>query len=128
MRKGDPRDCGNSRGVFPVDHAMKGFHSQLKSAIAPYYISTIPADQYGAIANKGSDLATCFIVSALVVARTCEHGVFVLFVDLVKTWMACEQPSLTSGVPSQHRRRCRCSGLDRLLHRRVGAAVPTVEC
>ena len=83
-RKGDSRDCDNSRGILLADHAGKALAGSVKRAIDGTYERMIPRAQCGAVPGRGTEEATHTIRTVLDWANLRQRCVFALFVDLVK--------------------------------------------
>ena len=85
-QKSDPQDCDNSRGLLLADHAGKGLVGIIKNAVDQVYTEKMPTSQHGAVAGRGTDMASHLIRSAVAAAAMLKLSIFVLFVDLVKAF------------------------------------------
>ena len=87
-KKGNPDDCGNSRGLLISDHLAKGFVGILKEGMQEKLDAANPSDQYGGRTGGGTDYATYVVKSMIDYARVASMSIFVLFIDLVA---ACDK-------------------------------------
>ena len=77
-KKGAP-ECNSYRGILLADHSGKALTGQVKAAIDPAYVASIPRTQYGAVPQLGTDFASHVIRLIISTATARGHSVMVLF-------------------------------------------------
>lgn len=84
--KGPDDDCDESRGIILEDHLAKGLKELIAPYVTPAYTQSMPVDQYGATAGRGTDIASHVVRSFLDTCAAKATSHFVLFIDLVKAF------------------------------------------
>ena len=56
------------------------------SAVNPVYHLAMPATQFGAVKDRGTDMATHIVWSAIAFAALMSTSIFILYVDLTKAF------------------------------------------
>ncbi len=99
-RKGDPRVCGNHRGLLLGDHSGKVFTSMLKESLDDPYLETVPNSQCGCTKGKGTSFVSHTSRSFLAYCRQANLSAFILFLDLAKAFDFVIR-EYVMGVPQQ---------------------------
>ena len=82
-RKGDSRECENSRGLLISDHLAKATVDIFKEECAAKVHENLPEEQLGGVSGGGTDLANHIIRSLQAYAKQMGWCCFTLFIDLV---------------------------------------------
>lgn len=82
-RKGDSRECENSRGLLISDHLAKAIVDIFKEECAAKVQENLPEEQLGGVNGGGTDLANHSIRSPHPYAKQIGWCCFTLFVDVV---------------------------------------------
>ena len=85
-RKGDARDCENSRGLLISDHLAKATIDIVKNGCVDQLCGSLPLEQLGGVAGGGTDLANHMIRSLQAYAKQMGWCCFTLFIDLVAAY------------------------------------------
>ena len=85
-RKGDARECENSRGLQISDHMAKATVDIFKEECAEQVQKNLPEEQLGGVSGGGTDLANHIIRSLQAYAKQMGWCCFTLFIDLVAAY------------------------------------------
>ena len=84
--KGPKNCCDEYRGILLENHLGKGLKEMLAEDVNPHYTKHMPDMQHGAVAGRGTDLASHIVASFLDYCRLGQKSCFVLYLDLVKAF------------------------------------------
>ena len=86
LKTGSSSVCENFRGVLISDHLSKAATDILDQDVAPAYDKYVPKEQCGASADRGSDLASHVVRTALDFAKHHSRSIAALFLDITKAF------------------------------------------